>query len=243
MERGEFGQRGPYGVGDPDRPAVFADPGDGGGEVTDRVVVVDLGAVARRAVRGELEPGGAALARGDGVDPQGVARVEGVGAGLADALGAALEEVGVAVGEESGAVGGAVLLVRGEGQHDVAPGAQARAGPGADSGEHHRVHVLHVDGAAAPDDAVADLAGERVDGPVRGLGGHHVEVAVDEQGVGGRVGAGDPGHDIGPAGRGLQDARLDPGVGRAARRRTRRRAVRCRRRRRGWWCRYGSGRR
>ncbi len=65
----------------------------------------------------------------DRVDPQAVARVEGVGAGLADALGAALEQLGVLVGEEAGAVGGAVLLVGGEGEHDVAAGALRRSGP------------------------------------------------------------------------------------------------------------------
>ena len=110
---------------------------------------------------------------------------------------------------KSGAVLGAVLLVGGEGQHDVAARADPGTGPGADGGEHHRVHVLHVDGAAAPHDAVADLAGEGVDAPVGGLGGHHVEVAVHEQGVGGRVGAGDAGHDVGPAGGGLQQRGLD----------------------------------
>lgn len=213
LQGGEFGDRGPYGVGDPDRPAVLADPGDGGGEPADRVGAVDLGAVSRRAVRGELHPGGAALAGRDRVDPQGVARVEGVGAGLADALGAAFEEIGVLLDEVTGAVGGAVLFVGGEGEHDVADRARSGAGPGADGGEHHRVHVLHVDGTAAPDHAVADLAGERRHAPVGRLGGDHVEVTVHQQRVGRRIGAGDAGDDIRPARGGLQDARFDAGVG------------------------------
>ena len=163
---------------------VLADAGDGGGEPADRVVPVDLGAVAGRAVRGELQPGGAALPRRDRVELQSGPGVEGEGAGLADALGAALEEFGVLVGEEAGAVRGAGLLVGGEGDHDVPAGPDPCAGPGPDDREDHRVHVLHVDGAAAPDDPVADLAGEGVHGPVVGLGGHHVEVAVDQQRVG-----------------------------------------------------------
>ena len=78
------------------------------------------------------------------------------------------------------------LLVGGEREHDVAGGLAALAQPLADDGQHHRVHVLHVDRAAAPDAAVGDLAGERVVPPVGGVGGHDVEVAVDEQGGPGR---------------------------------------------------------
>ena len=66
-------------------------------------------------------------------------------------------------------------------------------------------HVLHVDRAAAPDVAVLDRAGERVHAPVRRLGGHHVEVAVQQQRAAGRVGAREPGEHVAPARR----ARLD----------------------------------
>ena len=65
--------------------------------------------------------------------------------------------------------------------------------------EHHADHVLHVDRAAAPDVAVLDGAGERVHAPVGGLGGHHVEVAVDQQRAAVRVGAGQPGEDVAAA--------------------------------------------
>src|SRR5690606_20487290 len=49
-----------------------------------------------------------------------------------------------------------------------------------------RVHVLHVDGATAPDHAVHLVAAERVHLPVRRLRGHDVGVAVhDERRAGG----------------------------------------------------------
>ena len=48
-------------------------------------------------------------------------------------------------------------------------------------GEDHGVHVLHVDGAAAPEQAVLDHAAERVDRPVGGIGRNDVEVAVHDE--------------------------------------------------------------
>ena len=60
-------------------------------------------------------------------------------------------------------------------------GLDAGAGPVADQRQDHRVHVLHVDGAAAPDVAVALLAGERVHAPLGGVGGDDVQVPVHQQ--------------------------------------------------------------
>ena len=77
------------------------------------------------------------------------------------------------------------------------------------SASDHRVHVLHVDGAAAPDVAVPDLAGERVDRPLAGVGRHDVEVAVDQQRRPAAVGALDAGDRRCAARRGLDDLRLD----------------------------------
>ncbi len=212
VQGGDLGDRGADGRGEADGPFVVADPGDGRGERAHRVLPVDLGAVAGPALGGQLQPAGAALARRDRVEREAVAGVEGEGPGLADALGAALEEPGVLLGEEAGSVGGAVLLVGGVGDDDVTGRAEPFAGPAPYDGEDHRVHVLHVDGAPPPHDPVADLPGERVHAPVGGFGGHHVEVAVDEQRVGGGVGAGNPGDHVGPAGGALQQGRLDPGV-------------------------------
>ena len=54
---------------------------------------------------------------------------------------------------------------------------------------------------------------ERVNLPVRRVGGDHVEVAVEEQGRPVRVLAGDAGHHAGPAGGRLQDGRLQADLG------------------------------
>ncbi len=88
---------------------------------------------------------------------------------------------------DTGPVRPARLLVREEGQHDVARGLAAGAHPLPYDREGHRVHVLHVDGAPAPDTAVRDLPGERVVRPVGRVGRDHVGVPVDEQGGPGGV--------------------------------------------------------
>ena len=213
VQFGEPGQRRGHRGRQPHRPAVLADPGHGGGQLADRVVRVDLRAVPGAARGGEPQPRRAPLTGPDRVQPQPGPRVEGEGPRFADALGAALEQLRVVPHQVVGAEGGAVLLVRGEGQHDVAARAAALAGPGPDDRQHHRVHVLHVDRAAPPDHPVADLTGERVHRPVGGLGGHHVQMAVDQQGVGVRIRPGDAGHHVGAAGSRLDQPRLDARLG------------------------------
>ena len=126
-------------------------------------------------------PGQALLGGLDEVEAQVVADGDAEAADLADRLGAALEQVGVLVDQPAGAELAAGLLVGDEGQHDVARRLDAGAGPVADQRQHHRVHVLHVDRAAAPDVAVALLAGERVHAPLGRIGGDDVEVAVHQQ--------------------------------------------------------------
>ncbi len=49
--------------------------------------------------------------------------------------------------------------------------------------------------------------------PVGGLGGHHVQMAVHQQGRGPGVRAGDPGDDVRTALGALQQRRFEPGVG------------------------------
>ena len=147
------------------------------------------------------------------IEPQLLVDGEGEAADLADRLGDALEEVGVLVDEVPRAVRAAGLLVGEEGEHDVARGLAAAAQPVAYDRQRHRVHVLHVDGAAAPHAAVGDLAGEGVVGPVRRVGRYDVGVAVDEQRGPGRVLALDPGHGRGAARVRLEDLRLEPHLG------------------------------
>ena len=189
-----------------------ADPGDRLGQLGDRVVGVQHRAVAGRAARGQPHPGHALLGDLDQVEALAADR-RAEAADLADRLGDAFEEVGMVVDQPARAVVAARLLVGQERQHDVPRRPAALPEPLPDHGEDHRVHVLHVHRAAAPDAAVTDLAGERVDLPVRRVGGDHVEVAVDQQGRPGRVRPGDPGHHAGAARVRLKYRRLQADLG------------------------------
>ena len=108
------------------------------------------------------------------------------------------------------------LLVGQEAEDQVSRRATPRAGQVTDDGQHHRVHVLHVDRAAAPEAAVAFLAREGVDLPVGGVGRHHVEVPMDHQGSAfgrsGRV-ALDADHDARPAGFALEQLGFQADLG------------------------------
>ena len=100
----------------------------------------------------------------------------------------------------------------------------------------HHGHVLHVDGAAAPQIAVVDLAGEGGMGPALRLGRHDVEVRRQEQ----RrllAGASEPRDHVLALGRLADQRRRQAGGARRDRRDIRRRASRCRA---GWWCRCAS---
>ena len=79
------------------------------------------------------------------------------------------------------AVIAARLFVGQEGQHDVARRLAALAQPLANDRQQHRVHVLHVDGPAAPDAAVARPRRRTDAPPVGRVGRDHVEVAMDQQ--------------------------------------------------------------
>jgi hypothetical protein len=72
------------------------------------------------------------------------------------------------------------LLVGGEAQHQRARRHDAGPGTRPHAGEQHRVEVLHVDRAATPDHAVADLARERVHGPVLCRRRYDIEVTVQQ---------------------------------------------------------------
>jgi hypothetical protein len=107
--------------------------------------------------------------------------VEGERARFADRFGAPLEQLRVPLDQPLGPERAGVLLVGGEREHEVAPRPDAVPGPLRDQGEQDGVGVLHVDGAAPPQHAVADLAGERMHRPVRRVRGHHVQVPVQQQ--------------------------------------------------------------
>ncbi|GAA5017179.1 hypothetical protein GCM10025734_67580 [Kitasatospora paranensis] len=78
--------------------------------------------MAGAALDGEPHPVHALLRRLDQVQPDLVVDGEGEAPDLADALGDALEQLGVLVDQEAGAVGAAGLLVRDEGEDEVARG-------------------------------------------------------------------------------------------------------------------------
>ena len=163
-----------------------------------------------------------------------------VAADLADRLGRAREPLGLVLHDERGAFDAAVLLVGEEGEDEVALGLLAGAEDVGDRREDHGVHVLHVHGTAAPQHPVADLAGERVDAPVLGDRGDHVEVAVQHERGLVAIAPGHAGHHVRAARNrlvelGCQPERLEVGadvLGRFAL--TARRG-----RRRGSWCRTG----
>ena len=155
--------------------------GDGFAEGGDGVVVGDHAAVPGATGDRQSHPPDALLGRLDGVEAQIVADLVGEAPDLADRLGASLEQLRVVVDQPARAVQAARLLVGQEGEHDVARGFAAAAQAFADDREGHGVHVLHVDGAAAPDVAVVgDLAREGVHRPVGGISGNDVEVTVDQ---------------------------------------------------------------
>jgi hypothetical protein len=100
------------------------------------------------------------------------------------------------------------LLVGQEGKYHVPRRTTALPHPPPHDREDHRVHILHVHRAPAPDRPVHGLAGKRRDGPVRGVGRDDVQVAVHEEGRPGRILSPDPGHHARPAWVRFQDCRL-----------------------------------
>ena len=173
------------------RPSVD----DGLCEPRDRVVGVHAAAVAGAAARAEPDPDQSLLAHLQQVRPA-IADRDRVAADLADRLGRAGEPLRAVRDDELGALDPAVLLVGEEHQDEVALGEVAGSQDVGDGGEDHGVHVLHVHGTPAPQHPVADLAGERIDRPVRRHRGHDVEVAVQHEGGLAGVAAADTRHHV-----------------------------------------------
>ncbi len=210
------GEECPNGRCDLQRPGVRPDPGHGLAEPGDRVVVVDLRPVPGATVRHEPEPADPLLRGLEQVCPP-AADHRREAADLADRLADALDQVGPLVDDPGGAVVPTCLLVREERHDQVARRALAGAHQVADGREDHGVHVLHVDGAAAPDAVVDHIAGERVDLPVVGAGGDDVQVPVHEQGGAGGIGARDPREDVRPLRPGLDQLGLETDLAQQAR--------------------------
>ena len=168
------------------RPLVRVDPRDRLGQADDRVLVVGDRAVPGAAVGAQPQPGDALLG---GLQQVGAGRLavavgdgDAVAADLADRLGHARRTPRGGRRPPSGCPGRRRPPRR---RRTRTPGRAAARVPvrarWRTARQHHRVHVLHVDRAAAPDAPVALLPGERVDRPVGGVGRHDVEVAVHAQ--------------------------------------------------------------
>ena len=126
-------------------------------------------------------------------------------------------------GEEIGPVGGqpacafetAGLFIRQHGDHHIARRRPAVAEEPERGQDHHGHAALHVDGAASPDVAVNDLAGEGRTRP--GLAGRRDDVDVPLQQQRRRLPAsGQPRHQVGPGIAGAGDHRLQPGIAQQA---------------------------
>ncbi len=165
------------------------------------------------AGNGELHPGDALLGRFDGVKAQVVGDRVGEATDLADGLGAVREQVRMIVDQPTGAQDSASLLVGHKGENQVTRWAAAGPDKITNDREGHCVHVLHVDGAPAPQAAVEDLAREGMHPPVRRIRRYHVEMTVDEQRRPARVSPFDPGDDAGTARLGFQHGRIKADLG------------------------------
>ena len=187
-------QRGGELVGEPDalhEPApglvdvsgrlVLGQPPDDLGRLHQRVVGPQrLRSVSGGAAHGEGAPEGALLPGDDGQSDPAVRTLHREPARLGHEVVAA-HLVGEMLGQPLGSVGAQRLLVRHAEEHEVAAGAEPGAGQMAEGHCHRRGEVQHVDGAAAPDLAVDQLAAERVVPPVVGVGGDDVGVPEQRQ--------------------------------------------------------------
>ena len=147
-----------------DRGAMLRQPrrrqlGDGGADARDRVVFARHRAVTGAAGGAQLHPHRALLGDLDGIDDAPVHAHREAARFAERELGA--HELGMVVDEPARAVVAARLLVGDAGEDDVALERQALALEARDDERGHHRHVLHVDGAAAPQVAVVDLAAER----------------------------------------------------------------------------------
>ena len=203
-DAGEFRDEGCGGVGEGNGPFVAAEGGDGGGEFGDGVVVHDPGAVGGGAAGDQLDPDERLLA---GLEQVGTRAPEGdrVAADFADRFGGAVEEFRMFVDQKVRSEPSAVFFVGEERNDDVAGWLLSGLEDVAEGGDHHRIHVFHIDSASTPEEAVFDDTGEWVDGPVGRVGGDDIGVSVEHEGRA-RVSSFDPSDDRYSAGFGFEEA-------------------------------------
>jgi hypothetical protein len=128
---------------------------------------------------------------------------------LADRVADALEQLRVLGDHEARPVLAAGLLVGEQAEDHIARGRLRRGARAQECGEHHRDASLHVQGASAPDEAVGDLARERLVKPLA-PGGDDVDVPLQEKGRSGAA-AGQPGDQVRALGAAGKDPHLAAG--------------------------------
>lgn len=191
-----------------DRQRRLADPPRRLGERGDRRARPAEGTVPGVALGDQPHDRALLLGDLDRVDPLADHR-EGEAAELTDRVAHPGEELGVLSGQESGAEIAALLLVAEHAEDDVAGRWRALGRP-QHRGDEHRHAALHVERAAAPEDALANLPGERVDRPSLAGHGDHVDVPVEEQRRR-RPAPLEEGDDVGALGVAGEDPHVEPG--------------------------------
>jgi hypothetical protein len=100
---------------------------------------------------------------------------------LADRVADASKELRTLIDEETGAAISARLLVRNQGEDQVAGRGDAVVRGAQEGAHHHRHAALHVECAASPHVAVGYRAGKRRHAPRRIHGGNDIDMAVEEK--------------------------------------------------------------
>ena len=162
-----------------------AEPGLGGAEVHDGVVVVGHGAVTGPPPGDEVDVGAAFLRHLAGVDRPAVDD-DGKAAGLVDPV-LGVQPLRVVGGDPAHPVDAPALLVGGGDHHQVPLQGQLLPVAHEQGLQVHGGGELGVDGAAAVEDAAGDLSGEGRVAPALRLDRHHVEVGHHQQGALGAV--------------------------------------------------------
>ena len=138
--------------------------------------------------------------------------INGVSANFADGFGCSGEEVRMFFHEMVRTEDAPVFFVGEKGKNEVPRGLLSIAHNVAERGQNHRVHVLHVDRATAPQHAVFNQPLERVDRPVCSVCRNHVEMPVHDEGWLGAVASGDPSDNARATVRRIDESGLEPEV-------------------------------
>src|SRR5215469_2652198 len=118
--------------------------------------------------------------------------------------------------EESCSAHRGVFLIRSESEHQVPLWLTPIPRPLTHQRQHDRDEVLHVDRTTAPQDAVADLAAERVHGPNSWICRYYVEMTMHEDGRRLTIAASHACSYVATAGRRFQHHRIEASVGQGA---------------------------